>query len=177
MVSRDGQSFRRYSEAIIPPTAPEERDGNRSNYMAWGLVQLPGQHDEWSVYAKEAYYKGPGSRIRRFVYRTDGLVALSTRLGNGVSDGEAVTRPLKFSGRTLVLNYRTSGSGSVRVELQDLTGQPIAPFTADASLLRGDERAAKVSWSANSDLTQLTGKPIRVRFLLQDAELFSLRFE
>jgi hypothetical protein len=150
--------------------------------MAWGLVQLPDQKDEWSVYAKEAYYKGPGSRIRRFIYRTDGLVALSTVSDAGGSDargseGEAITRPLKFQGRSLVLNYRTSRSGSVRVELQDVAGHPIAPFTAEAGLLHGNERAAKVTWSANSDLSKIAGKPIRVRFLLKDAELFSLRFE
>ena len=93
MVSRDGQTFRRYAEAVIPPTAPEARDGNRSNYMAWGLVQLPGQRDEWSVYAKEAYYKGPGSRIRRFAYRADGLVALSTVSNVDNGSGEASYAP------------------------------------------------------------------------------------
>ena len=95
MVSRDGSTFRRYSEAIIPTTAPMNRDGNRSNYMAWGLVQLPGDK-EWSVYAKEAYYTGSGSRVRRFTYRADGLVALTA----GADGGEAITRPLSFSGRS-----------------------------------------------------------------------------
>ena len=88
-----------------------------------------------------------------------------------------VTRPVKFQGKSLVLNYRTSGNGSVRVEMQDAAGQPIAPFTADASLLRGDERTAKVTWSGNSDLARLAGQPVRLRFVLQDAELFSFRFE
>jgi hypothetical protein len=176
MVSRNGLSFRRYSDAVIKPTDPEKRDGNRSNYMAWGLVQLPGQTDEWSVYAKEAYYTGTGSRIRRFVYRKDGLVSLSA-LADSAAEGEAVTRPIKFTGKSLVLNYRTGRSGSVRVELQDEKGQPISPFTSDACLLRGDDQKAKVSWSENSDLTQLAGKPMRVRFILQNAELFSMRFE
>src|SRR6185503_6139886 len=107
--------------AVIKPTDPEERDGNRSNYMAWGIVQLPGQPNEWSVYAKEAYYKGPASRIRRFVYRADGLVALSTRSEPG-SKGEAITRPFTFRGETLVLNYRTGAGGSIRIELQDAEG-------------------------------------------------------
>ncbi|MBM4039455.1 MAG: hypothetical protein FJ290_13165 [Planctomycetes bacterium] len=43
MSSRDGRTFHRWTEALIPLTAPEDRDGNRSNYMAWGLVQLPGK--------------------------------------------------------------------------------------------------------------------------------------
>src|SRR5690606_18993266 len=55
MSSRDGRTFHRWTEPVIPFTAPEDRDGNRSNYMAWGLVQLPGAERELSVYATEAY--------------------------------------------------------------------------------------------------------------------------
>lgn len=50
------------------------RFGNRSNYVAWGGLSLPGQDRELSVYGTEAYYVGPASRLRRFVYRTDGFV-------------------------------------------------------------------------------------------------------
>lgn len=173
MVSRDGQSFVRYTEAIIPETAPSDRQGNRSNYMAWGLVQLPGKPNEWSVYAKEAYYTGPASRIRRFTYRPDGLVAL-TALN---AEGEALTKPLTFTGKSLVLNYRTASSGSIQVELQDADGQPIGPFKSDACRLAGNELAAKVSWGKNSDVSSLAAKPVRIRFVLKDADLFSFRFE
>ena len=173
MVSRDGQSFRRYLEPVIPPTAPADRAGNRSNYMAWGLVQLRGEQ-EWSVFAKEAYYTGTGSRLRRFTYRPDGLVAL-------IADdhgGEAVTRPLVFAGERLVLNYRTEGKGSLRVELQNAEGQPVPSFAAaDCQALRGDALSAPLQWNAAADLGALAGKPIRVRFLLQDAELYSFRFQ
>jgi hypothetical protein len=175
MVSRNGQTFRRYPDAVIPPDAPEQRDGNRSNYIAWGLVQLPGQKDEWSVYAKEAYYRGPGSRLRRFVFRADGLVALSTA-GDPGMEGEAITRPLTFRGQSLVLNYRTARSGSIRVELQDVDGQPLAPFTLDACTLHGDEISGKVSWSNRSDVSDLAEKPVRVRFVLKDAALYSMQF-
>ena len=177
MVSRDGQTFQRYTEAVIPETAPEQRLGNRSNYMAWGLVELPGQPKEWSVYAKEAYYEGPASRIRRFTYRRDGLVALSSLSGDGTSDGEAITRTLTFTGKSLLLNFRTARSGTVRVELQDADGKPIASFTADKCSLSGDDLAAKVAWAKSTDVSSLAGKPIRIRFVLKDAELFSMRFE
>ena len=173
MVSRDGQSFVRYTEAIIPETAPSDRQGNRSNYMAWGLVQLPGKTNEWSVYAKEAYYTGPASRIRRFTYRPDGLAALSALN----AEGEALTKPLTFTGKSLVLNYRTSQSGSIQVELQNADGQPIGPFKIDACRLTGNELAAKVSWGRNSVVSSLAAKPVRIRFVLKDAELFSFRFE
>lgn len=177
MVSRDGQSFRRYRDAVIPLTAPQDRQGNRSNYMAWGIVQLAAEPGHWSVYAKEAYYAGPGSRLRRFTYRKDGLVALSARGPGESGRGEMVTRPLTFAGKALVINYATSGDGSLRVELQDADGRPIPPYTAEASRLRGDSTAQVVSWSGHSDLGHLAGQPIRLRFVLDNGELYAFRFE
>jgi hypothetical protein len=134
---------------------------------------LPGDK-EWSVFAKEAYYTGSGSRLRRCTYRPDGLVALSA----GADGGEAITRPLSFSGSRLVLNYRAAPKGSLRVELQNAEGQPIADFTAaDSQRLSGDAPDAVVSWSKSAVLASLAGQPLRLRFVLNDAELFAFRFE
>ena len=181
MVSRDGQTFHRYTEAVIPPSAPENRDGNRSNYMAWGLVQLKGEPVAWSVYAKEAYYTGPASRLRRFTYRPDGLVAL-TADGSG---GEAITRPIKFQGRPnlafqaqkLILNYATKPGGSLQVELLDMEGKPLGPFSATAATLTGDSLNKAVTWGDQGDLSKLVGQPIRIRFILKDTQLYSFRFQ
>lgn len=76
MASRNGITFRRWLDPVIPETAPQDRGGNRSNYMAWGLVELPGRPNHYSVYATEAYYTGPDSRLRRFEYRKDGFVSV-----------------------------------------------------------------------------------------------------
>jgi hypothetical protein len=174
MVSRDGTSFRRYRDAVIPTSAPANRDGNRSNYMAWGLVQLPGQSNEWSVFAKEAYYTGTGSRLRRFTYRPDGLVALTA----GADGGEVLTRPLTFRGQRLLLNYRARPNGSLQVELLDADGHPLGGFAAtDNTPLSGDSLSTAAAWTNGSDLASLAGQPVRLRFILHDAELFSFRFE
>ena len=114
MSSRDGRTFHRWQEALIPRDAPQDRDGNRSNYMAWGMVQLPGNDREYSLYATEAYYTGPSSRLRRFTYRVDGFVAVRAE-----REGRLVTRPLTFEGNSLVVNFRTADRGAMRVELQD----------------------------------------------------------
>jgi len=174
MASRDGLNFKRYEEAVIPRTAPEDRDGNRSNYMAWGLLRLPGHDDELSVYGTEAYYTGPGSRVRRFAYRLDGFVSLNM----GSAEGEAVTRPVRFEGKKLVVNARTTDRGQVVVEIQDADRNPIDGFRAsDCHPVTGDSTAAVVAWSAGSDLSALAGKPLRLRFLANEADLFSFRFE
>ena len=125
MASRDGKVFHRYTDPVIPTTAAD-RDGNRSNDMTWGLVQLPGQSRELSVYATEAYYAGPAGRIRRFAYRLDGFVAPHA----GPEGGEAVTRPVRFQGRKLVVNFRSAPAEKFGSNYSTLPGQPYPVYMA-----------------------------------------------
>src|SRR5262249_45040013 len=148
MASRDGQHFRRYPEAVIPTTAPADRAGNRCNYLAWGLVRLPGRDRELSAYAPEAYYTGRGTRVRRFVSQLDGFVALHA----GPEGGEAVTRPIRFTGTRLIINARTAEMGGLRVELQDEDGEPLHGYAAsECPEVRGDEVARTVAWDVGGD--------------------------
>ena len=173
MSSRDGRKFRRWPDALIPEDAPEDRGGNRSNYMTWGLVRLPDNEKELSVYATEAYYTGPDSRVRRFTFRVDGFVSASA----GSDGGEFGTKPLIFDGNKLVINFATEPYGYLQVELQDQDGTPIEYFTlADSIKARGDKTQHVVSWSNDADLGKLAGKPVRLRFSLHNANLYSLRF-
>ena len=170
MTSRNGTLFRRWDDALIPITAPQDRDGNRSNYMTWGLLQLPDNDRELSIYATEAYYTGPGSRVRRFTFRTDGFVSVHA---NG--EGMLVTKPLTFTGTKLSLNI--ASRGRTHVEIQDAGGRALAGLTLDdCSPITGDQIDQVVSWKG-SDLASLAGKPVRLRFVLEDADLFSMRFQ
>ena len=103
MTSRDGVLFRRWSEALIPITAPKDRDGNRSNYMTWGLLQLPGDDRELSVYATEAYYAGSGGSrgAPGLSYRMDGFRS-TARARPQVA--RCSPRPITFAGSKLSLN-------------------------------------------------------------------------
>lgn len=168
MTSRDGVNFKRWEEPLIPITAPKDRDGNRSNYMTNGLLQLPGSDREMSVYATEAYYAGPGSRIRRFTFRMDGFVSATAK------QGELITKPITFSGTKLLLNLVSAGD--TRVELQDEGGKPLPGFTLeDCTTLQGDFIDQAVTWKGGS-LEKLAGKPVKLRFALSKADLFALQF-
>lgn len=173
MTSRDGRRFHRWPEPLIPITAPEDRGGNRSNYMTSGLLRLPAEDRELSVYATEAYYAGAGSRVRRFTFRTDGFVSASA----GAEGGELLTRPLRFTGRELEINYRTAPTGGVRVELQSADGTPLPGFTAaDCTVIVGDEVSRIVTWGDVADVGPFAGRPVRLRIVLDDADLFAIRF-
>ena len=173
MASHDGLHFKRWLEPIIPEEAPQDRGGNRSNYMTWGLVQLPGNDNEYSVYATEAYYTGPDSRVRRFTFRSDGFVSLR----GGPESGALVTKPLRFIGDQLQLNLTTRERGSVRVELQSAAGEPLDGFSLDdCQPLAGASLARTVSWKGG-DLSKLVGQAIRIRFVVHDADVYSFRFQ
>ena len=116
--------------------------------------------------------EAPG-RLRRLAVRPWGFVSVHA----GFDAGEMVTKPLVFGGKVLHLNYSTSAAGSVQVEVQDDNGQAIPDLGLDdMDLLFGDELDAAVTWRGRSDLGRLAGKPVRLRFVLKDADLFALRF-
>lgn len=88
-----------------------------------------------------------------------------------------MTRPVRFSGSELRLNFATSAVGSVRVEIQAAGGQPVPGFSfADCPEIYGDEIDHPVAWKSDGNLSRLAGTPIRLRFVLKDADLYAFRF-
>jgi hypothetical protein len=170
MASRDGIVFHRFDDPVVPRTAPKDRMGNRSNYMANGLVTLPANDREYAVYATEAYYEGPDTRLRRFTYRVDGFVSL-----HADGQGEMTTKLFRLSSARCLVNYAVREGGSLRVELQDEKGTPVPGFQlAACRAMIGDEIAGQVRWKG--DLKELVGKTVRLRFQLRRTDLYSLQF-
>jgi hypothetical protein len=65
----------------------------------------------------------------------------------------------------------------VRVELQDEAGQPLVGFAlADCETRYGDEIEREVTWKGNG-LSALVGKPVWVRIVMKDADVYALRFK
>lgn len=177
MTSRDGREFHRWDEAFLRP-GPEAagRWIYGDNYQSYGLFETksdtPALPNEISMHFNEGAWRDDLHRLRRYTIRLDGFVSLHAPL----SGGELITKPLKFTGRRLSLNYSTSAAGHVRIELQDATGQPLSGFTlADADELFGDSVDHTVTWKNQSDVRSLVGKSIRLRFALSDADLFAFQ--
>ncbi|MED5447324.1 MAG: hypothetical protein VYA62_03805, partial [Planctomycetota bacterium] len=88
-----------------------------------------------------------------------------------------VTRPITFQGRRLAINFATSAAGTMRVELQSATGEPIEGFSlAESDDIFGNELDRTVSWRGSPDVSRLAGRPIRIRITLGDADLYAIKF-
>jgi hypothetical protein len=112
-------------------------------------------------------------QVRRGSLRLDGFASVSAPFAGG----EMVTKPLVFTGGPLVLNYSTSAAGSIRVEIQDAAGTPIPGFTlADFPERYGDEIEGVLGWTGGADVRALAGKPVRLRFVLKDADVYAFQF-
>ncbi len=113
-------------------------------------------------------------RLRRHTLRLDGFASIHSP----IAGGELVTPPLIFKGSRLSMNFASSAFGSVRVEIQDADGTPIPGFMLEDSIgLYGDTVARDALWNDAPDLAALAGKPVRLRFVMKDADLYSIRFE
>ena len=180
MANRDGLRSSRYTDAVIPTSALEDSDGNRSNYMAWGLVQLPGRDREFSVYTTEAYYTGPGGRIqwsaRTVLRRVRGPPRRAPKGGRELS-----LRPVRFQRRKLVVSTGPpQGRATSHVELLDAArDKPLSYAASDCRELRGDAVSATVAWTKGDDLERPRRLAGHIGFVLDDADVFfvSLRDE
>jgi len=171
MTSRGGTRYTRtFMEGYIRPGLDLGNWASRAGLTALGVV--PTGPSEMSLY-KQAHYAQPTCHLLRYALRTDGFVSVNAPYGGG----EFQTRAFTFTGQELVLNFSAGATGSVRAEIQDATGKPFVGCTiADATECIGDEIERVVSWKTGADLTQFAGRSVKLRFVMKDADIYSLRF-
>ena len=172
MTSRDGVNFRRTDEAFLTPGI--ERDCNwyyGDCYVGWGMVEtagdLPDSPNEISIYMGRNYRVHP-VELCRYALRLDGFFSWHCDF----KDGYVLTKPIVFEGGRLEINFATSALGYVRIRLCDEAGEPIEGY--DSFRLFGDSVDRPVDFE--KDLGGLSGKPVRLRVDMKDAELYSFKF-
>jgi len=180
MASRDGALFKRWNEAFIRPGI--ERIGSwayGNQYVGWHIVETKSDlggdaPNELSFYSTDDFWTGTSCALRRYTLRIDGFVSVYAPM----TGGELITKPFIFKGKNLILNFSSSAAGDIRVEIQDAKGKPVPGFSLEeCPEIFGDTIERQVSWKNKSDLSELQGKPVRLRFVLKDADIYSLRFK
>jgi hypothetical protein len=170
MTSRGGSEYRRqFPQALIRPgTDPSDWVG-RSNMAVLGLLELPGNR---LGFYRQHGYGTTHNRIELQTLRIDGFA----RLRAGSTPGTALTRPFTAAGRKLCLNFATSAAGSVRIEVLSADGTPLPGFSDDsAPEIFGDSVHYPITWVSDRSWSQLAGQAVRLRFTLQEADLYALQ--
>lgn len=170
--TRGGNVYdRTFMEGFVRPGIGFENWTSRTNYPAYGII--PVGESQMSFYINRNYGQD-SAYLQRMILRLDGFASVHAPYAGG----EMVTKPLRFTGSSLAINYATSAAGSIWVELCDAEGTPIPGFTqADADEVIGDEIARVMTWKGNADLGSLSGQAVRLRFVMKDADLYSIHFE
>ena len=87
--------------------------------------------------------------------------------------GHNTTRPLAFGGQMRYVNAAVAAGGRLRVAILDRDAQPLPGFSAEhCRPLTGDSTAMPVIWETGA-LSELTAEPVRLRFDLETAQLYS----
>jgi hypothetical protein len=181
--SRDGSRFdRRYREPCMQRGELPAFDGNSV------LPLKPIVHgDRIFIYYLGSNYRTPAqfdalgpekaeTAIGLAVLPRDGFACLRN---DGPQRGDAVTRSLQFSGRRLHVNCELTGAspGEVKVELMEPNYFPIDGFSIDAAdPITATGLDQVVTWKGNADIGSLAGSPIKLRFSVANAKLFSFWF-
>lgn len=105
-------------------------------------------------------------------WRRDGFLSLTNASEPGLGDaGEVITKPITVSGRALHLNARVRARGAITVTVLDANGTAIPGFTS--ATIRGDHLDSTARFAKNASLTSLQGRTIKLKFSVQNADLYS----
>lgn len=161
---------RTFPETFIRPGLGASNWVSRTNYPLHGIEPI--SETQLMMLVTRGYMQ-PSWHIERLLLRTDGFASVSAPW----SGGTMLTRPLTFSGERLEINYRTSAAGFVRVEMLGADGAALPGLALeDCPEIIGDQISRTVAWKGGPEVGRAAGRPVRLRFVMKDADLFSLRF-
>lgn len=175
--SRDGKQFSRSWRQPFIPLGEAGAFDSRTIYLGAGIVPAGD-----SLYL---YYGGFSVGHNGTAGGTDlGGIGMARIRRDGFVSQDAppqgaslTTKPLRFDGDQLVLNYDAGSGGELRVALLDEAGKPLSGYTQDECLpLYGNSVQHVVNWKQGADLSALRGQPVRLRFTGRALKLYSFRF-
>jgi hypothetical protein len=183
-VSRDGERWQRPSrEPYFPTGLPEEWDRwyavmapgmvRRGSYLYQYYCSSGRTHDSAFLRPEFEHTASQLGGIGMTRQRLDGFVSVDADHRGGWLETPLMT----FKGGRLRLNIDTGGSGTAMVEVRDAEQRPIPGFSmADCLEIGGNFLDEPVAWKRGSDVTALSGKPIRLRIQMVRSKLYAFQF-
>lgn len=177
--SRDGINWNRVNREPYVRLGIDGSFDDGSIYMTVGMLEKG--NEIWMYYIAYDFLHGDldlkrtrkAGVISRLVQRLDGFISADAAY-NG---GELTTIPIIFEGSQLSLNLDTGALGETQVEILDQKGQVIPGFSAGkCDVINGNYTSRTVSWKGKSDLGQLAGKAVKLRFVMRSTKLYAFQF-
>ena len=180
--SRDGFLWSRPERVPIIPRGEYESVYARRHLVAlndeeWALLFTgSSKRHDFLTYTADGGGEAPRNDFRWALWKRDRLVALEA-----LAEARFTTVQRDCHGSEMRLNFETETGGWVRVEIVHppvTPPQPVEPFAGfgfdEADVLMGDELDRVVTWNESSDLSELKGRQVSLRFHLCRARLFSV---
>ncbi len=161
-----------FDEVSIYCSAPILHDGKVWIYYTGANWRGPQQ----LFYAGESAIRAPGLAT----LPEDGFVSIDA---GKLRPGILLTHPFSFEGTSLAVNLEAAphnygaGRAEVKVEILDHQVQPLSGFSLDQSDPLTTTGTHPASWQGRSDLSELAGRSIQLRFWIRNAKLYSFGFK
>jgi hypothetical protein len=171
--TRDGFHWDRPTHDPFIPLSNRKGDWNWGNVQsAGGCCLVVGDKLYFYVSGRAGVDGSAGSGVCTTglaTLRRDGFASMdASNAGDTLT-----TRPVTFRGRYLFVNA-SANQGELRVEVLDKDGNAIKSFgQTKCTPVRSDRTLQAVRWGWKRDLSALAGQPVKFRFHLKNARLFS----
>ncbi|MBQ5972707.1 MAG: hypothetical protein IJL69_00785 [Oscillospiraceae bacterium] len=170
MCSRDGRRFHRFDEAFLRPGPENGRNWVYGDcYPARGLVEtpapVPGAPNELSMYLTDNHFSAFPAHLQRYALRLDGFVSLHA----GGAERKIVTKPFRYEGSRLYLNFATAAWGWLTVTLR------CGGEEAVSDEVFGDTVDRRVGFSGRTPAA-FAGREVVMEIRMRDADVYSFRF-
>ena len=169
--SRDGKNWHRCNEAFLTPGYEDDHNWVYGDcYLAYSMIDSGREY--YSLYTIDRHFSlGYAKPLNRYEIRKDGFACFMA----GGEEAALVTKPLIYEGGELHLNFSSSAYGYVYVSVLDESGNDISG--GESVEVFGDSIDRRVVFANGFAPASCAGRPVRLRFRMRDAKLFSMKFE
>jgi len=178
ITSRDGVHWNRVAgrQTFLPLGAPGQWD---SGWIVTASELVAGDNEVRIYYGGSPGRFGGKTEIGVATFPLDRFAAMKPARLNAEAILEL--KPYWYRGDDLVLNASADKGGEIRVEVLDFDGNVIDGFEKSAFVpIRNDSLQYALRWRKDGQERRLPevakGAPVRLRFYLKNAEIYSLRF-
>lgn len=168
--SRDGFHFNRPTHESFMGVNEEDGSWNWGNMQSINGVPI--------ILGDSLYFYASGRKRNNIwwdaevstglaILRRDGFVSMQAK-----ENGFLITKKIIFNGNYLFVNADVEKS--LKVELLDSAGNVIKGYSKEECIsFQGDSTKQIITWENKENVSSLAGKPVRIKFLIDDGHLYS----